>query len=122
MLFRQTSRCLEFSADLNCQPEIYLSGTLDQLAFASPSVKINDRERLDRSLSFAFSGNNAGIRINDINLVWDANNLQGRISSDLTDTKDLILNTSLIYNGTAVSLAGVFDNNGNPVAQRRIQP
>ena len=57
--------------------EIYLSGSLSQLSFASSGIRLYDRFNPGRQLSLAVSGNNSGLRISNMNLNWDDYNLKG---------------------------------------------
>ncbi len=98
---------------LELSSEIYLSGTAEQLSFASPFIRINDRYNDKRSLTFSISGNNSGFRLSDLNLVWDENRLSGRISTDLTETNTLVLQSSLNLNKTPINLSGVLDTDGS---------
>ena len=103
----------EILAGLELSSEIYLSGTAEQLSFASPYIRINDRYNDKRSLTFSISGNNAGFRLSDLNLIWEENRLTGRISTDLTGANTLVLQSNLNLNKTAVNLSGVLNPDGS---------
>ncbi len=99
--------------DLRLTTSIFLSGTLEELAFASPLISLKDTGSQEKSLSFALSGNNSGFRINSIKLNWLGNSLTGKISTDLTENNDLILRSQFLYNNISFESSGVFDNEGN---------
>ncbi|MDC7225904.1 MAG: translocation/assembly module TamB domain-containing protein [Spirochaetales bacterium] len=92
--------------------ELFFSGSFSQLAFASPDIIIRDRENDSRNLSFALSGNNSGARLSDIVLNWDDYNLNGKISTDISETGNIIVQTGLDLNGAAVNTSGVYSPSG----------
>lgn len=99
--------------NLKLTTSFFLSGSLSEMAFASPLIKLEDKESNDKSLSFALSGNNSGFRINSIALDWLGNSLTGKISADLTEDNDLIMSSQFIYNNISLEPSGVFDSEGN---------
>ena len=103
----------EILSEFEITTELFISGTLKQLSFASPEIRLNDRTNIDRSLSFSIAGNNSSIRMSELMLRWDNNRLSGKLASDFTENGNLILQTNLNLNDTTVSIAGVFDTEGN---------
>ncbi|HAK45824.1 MAG TPA: hypothetical protein DCO79_07895 [Spirochaeta sp.] len=103
----------EVLEDIQLTTEMFISGSLEQLSFASPLISLNDRSSKDRSLAFSLAGNNSGFRLSDLDLHWDENYLTGKLSSDLSDTGDLRVHTSLDFNGAAINTAGVYSSKGN---------
>ena len=93
--------------------EMFVSGSLEQLSFASPIIRFIDRENDNRKLSFSLSGNNSGVRLSEIDFKWDNNYLKGYISTDLTNSEALVLQTNLEFNGSSFNVGGVYSREGN---------
>ena len=111
---------LPYSLDIPAMPEnlrvstsLFFSGSDEVFSFATPDTVFSFSGEPDKSLAFSLSGNNSGIRINNIRLDWEGNSLEGRVSSDFTDENDLIVSSQLLYNGIPFAPSGVIDSEGS---------
>ena len=102
----------EFLKDFEISSDLFFTGTLNQLSFASPEINLENSINPNRSLSLSVSGNNSTVRFNDINLSWDKNSLKGKLSTDLTKTGSLIMQSDLYFNNTPLNLYGVIGSGG----------
>ena len=98
--------------DFQLSTEVFITGNPEQLSFASPSVYLNNVNNENRRLSFTVSGNNSSIRLSEIDFRWDRNRLSGKVSTDISSSNDIILQTDLFFNETALNLAGVVGSDG----------